>query len=262
VAPRTANTYYVRILATNGEQLSAPTAELTITTLDLRHVIDALFFNGGPMSEFRAIQPGTFPMAVWPDGTHLDMPVSTTGGEGVRAAMQRAIDDYTSVMGGAVSGTTRLVDEDFLQVGPGQLPPFTIAARISARHCPALAAGCASPGPAPLGTNAAIVTFTSPNVSDGTVAHELGHANGLFHIRRAEGNRPEFRFVMSTPHGAEALSQPERAAIAAVRASGLRAGATREQALGADLVLPYSGSTGMSGSTPRQPPLLHNVRRP
>ena len=81
LAARTANTYYARVVATNGDQTSAPTPELAISTLDLRNIIDALFFNGGPMSEFRAIQPGSAPAAVWPDGTHLRMPVSREAGE-------------------------------------------------------------------------------------------------------------------------------------------------------------------------------------
>jgi hypothetical protein len=67
---------------------------------------------------------------------------------------------------------------------------------------------------------------------------------------------------MSSPSGADELSQPERAAIAAVHASGLRAGATREQALASDLVLPYSGGTGVSGGALRRPLVLPLVRRP
>lgn len=65
-ASRTAVTYYARVFAGDGQQVSAPSTELTIGTLDLRDIMDALFFRAGPMSDGRAIQPGTTPAAVWP----------------------------------------------------------------------------------------------------------------------------------------------------------------------------------------------------
>ncbi len=236
LAARTANTYYARVVATDGDQTSAPTSELTVSTLDLRHIIDALFFNGGPMSEFRAVQPGWAPAAVWPDGTHLRMPVSREAGESIRTLMQAAIEEYSSVVGGAITGTTELVDDDLRSVAPSQLPPFTIATRISTTQCPAIAAGCASIGPAPLGSNASVVTLASTSVTGTTIGHELGHANGLFHLLRINSNRPEFRFLMSSPSSTSTLSDVEKAAIAAARDGGIRAGTTREQALAADLV--------------------------
>ena len=45
---------------------------------------------------------------------------------------------------------------------------------------------------------------------------------------------------MSSPSESPALSDVEKAAIAAAWAGGIRAGTTRDQALAADLVLPYS----------------------
>ena len=157
--------------------------------------------------------------------------------------MQAAIDDYASVVGGAVTGTTELVDDDLRSLArPNQLPPFTIATRVSNMHCPARAAGCANYGPAPLGPNASIVTFASISVNGTTIGHELGHANGLFHILRINPDRHEFRFLMSSPSSSisSTLSQPEKAAIAAARDGGIRAGTTRDEALAGDLVLPYT----------------------
>lgn len=255
LAARTANTYFARVVATSSDQTSAPTPELTISTLDLRNIIDALFFNGGPMSEFRAIQPGSEPAAVWPDGTDLRMPVSREAGESVRTLMQAAMDDYASVVGGAITGTTELVDDDLHSlVRANQLPSFTIATRVSNMHCPALAAGCANYGPAPLGPNASIVTLASTSVTGSVIGHELGHANGLFHILRVNPDRPEFRFLMSSPSSSSSLSQPEKAAIAAARDGGIRAGTTRDQALAADLVLPYA-----FGASP-PPSMMHTTR--
>ena len=138
---------------------------------------------------------------------------------------------------------------------PGNLPAFTIATRISRTQCPATAAGCANHGPAPLGPNASVVNLTSTGVTGRTVGHELGHANGLFHLLRINSDRPEFRFLMSSPSGAETLSEPEKAAIAAARAGGIRAGTTRDQALAADLVPPYTGGGASL-------PSMTRIRRP
>jgi hypothetical protein len=241
VAPRTANSYFARVSGIDGELVTPPTADLTISTLDLREVIDALFFDAGPMSEFRAIQPGTKQAAVWVDGARLSVPVSREAGERIRALAQAAVDDYAAIVGGAVTGTAVLVDDDMHALTrPEQLPAFTIATRLFPPGCPSTASGCAFFGPAPAGPNASIVTLTSPGVTS-TVAHEFGHAYGLRHIRPAASDRPEFRFLMSTPASSDTLSDPERAAIAAARAGGIRGGTTRDEALAAGLVLPYSG---------------------
>jgi len=166
--------------------------------------------------------------------------------------MQAAIDEYSSVVGGAITGTTELVDDVQYSLGLSQLPPFTIATRISKTQCPAIAAGCANPGPAPLGPNASVVTLASTSATGRIIGHELGHANGLFHLLRIDSNRPEFRFLMSSPSSTETLSDVEKAAIAAARDGGIRAGTTRDQALAADLVLPYGGGGLRTTSEVRQ----------
>lgn len=73
-----------------GAQVSPPSEELAIATVDLRDVIDALFFRAGPMSEGHAIQPGNTPAGVWQDGTHLRVLVSAEAGERIRALAQAA----------------------------------------------------------------------------------------------------------------------------------------------------------------------------
>jgi hypothetical protein len=238
VAPRTANAYYARVVASDGERISAPTSELTIVTLDLRHIIDALFFRSGPMSEGHAIQPGNIRAGVWPDGTHLRVLVSHEAGERIRSLAQAAVDDYASVVGGAVTGNAELVSDDMHSLTRAeQLAPFTIATRILKGQC---GNGCANYGPAPLGPNASIVTLDSAAVTR-TVAHELGHAYGLAHVLNPDSDRPEFRFLMHLIAGGPNFTETEKTAIAAARAGGIRAGTTRDEALARDLVLPYFG---------------------
>ena len=240
VASRTANTYFARVAGISGEQLTPPTPDLSISTLDVREIVDALFFDGGPMSEFHAIQLGSKPAAVWTEGTRLSAPVSAEAGDRIRTLVQAAIDDYAGIVHGSVTGTAVLVDDNMHALtSPDQLPPFTVATRLFPGGCPLTASGCATFGPQPAGPNAAIVTLTNAGVLN-TVAHEFGHAYGLHHIRSVS-DRPEFRFLMTTPASTDTFSDPERAAIAAAWAGGIRGGTTRDEALAAGLVLPYSG---------------------
>lgn len=241
VAPRTANIYYARVVATNGDQFSAPTIDLPVSTLDLRDIIDALFFNAGPMSEGRSsFRPESVPAGVWRDGAHLRVLVSREAGESTRGLAQAAIDDYAAIVDGAITGTTELVDDDMRRpMRLDELAPFTIAVRVWPPVCPSNASGCANYGPAPLGPNAAFVNLRSPDVTGRTVGHELGHAYGLHHLFRANTHGSELRFLMSSPALTGTLSDPEKAAIAAARAGGIRSGTTRGEAIAAGLVLPY-----------------------
>ena len=243
IAPRTGNTYYARVQAIAGTEVSLPSDELTISTVDLRDVIDAMFFRAGPMSEEHAIQFGSTPAAVWPDGTRLRVLVSPEAGERIRSLAQTAIDDYASVVGGAVTGRAEFAaDDGHALANAEQLPAFTIFLRIWQGRCGGT--GCANYGPAPLGPNASIVTLDNADLTN-AVAHELGHAYGLAHVLRPN-DRPEFGFLMNPVAGGPGLSETEKNAIAAARAGGVRAGTTRDQALAYDLVRPYSQ---MNGST-------------
>lgn len=240
VAPRTANTYYARVVGISGAASSAASRELTITTLDLRSVIDALFFRAGPLSPGKAVQLGSIQAGVWPDGTHLRVLVSREAGESRRAEAQAAVDDYASTVDGAITGTAELVDDDLHSLVLSQVPPFTIAIRVIPGFCGASALGCESGGPAPIGPNSSIVTLHSPSLTS-VAAHELGHAYGLFHITGAPVGALFGSFLMNPTATADITMSPaEKAAIGAGHAGGIRAGTTRDQALASGLVLPYA----------------------
>ena len=240
IAPSSA-TYYARVLAVDGDRVSAPTGEVKISTVDLRHVIDALFFRAGPLSEGRAIQLGSTRAAVWPAGSQLKLWVFRSAGQAVAARVHAAAEAYSVAVDRMVTATTDLLEQDLADLrGPDQLPPFTIAVRVSPESCPAVASGCANYGPAPLGPNASIVNLRDATVIN-TVGHELGHAYGLGHILKTDSNRPELQFMMSQPARSPTLSEVERAAIAAAFRGGLHPGITRDEALARGLVLPYFG---------------------
>jgi hypothetical protein len=76
VSPRTAGTYYARVAVKSGESLGGFSNELSLVVLDVRNVIDALFFHSGPLADQPA-DANTNPItSVWADGTALTVPVS------------------------------------------------------------------------------------------------------------------------------------------------------------------------------------------
>ena len=240
VAPREEAVYFVRVVATSGSNSSSASTELPVFTMDLRNAIDALYFGSGPMAECpnsRALNP---PASMWPDGTVVRIMVSAEAGEANRVLAQVFADDYAATVGGAVRATTEIVSDDFHTTPVSGLPAFSIGMRVL-QVCPQVnVVACANFGPAPLGTNRAFVNLNG--VGGGiSVSHEMGHTYGMFHVHVNASARPELNFLMNPVLLTDRLSDPERNAIIAARAGGLRAGTTRNQALALGLVLPYSG---------------------
>jgi hypothetical protein len=258
VALRTARTYFARLASTDGNGDSASGPELKFDTVDVRNIFDALVYRAGPMSIGQAQQLGSTPASLWPDGTHLRALVSREAGERVRALVQAAMDTYAELVGGSVTGGAELVEDDMHLVTLDQVPPFTVVVRVIPGFCGATAIGCAFPGPAPIGVNASIVTLRSADVQDSTVVHEMGHVYGLAHI---SGQKGPLRLMMSPCCGPAELSSGERDAIAFAYQAGLRAGSTRDAALVAGVVLPWSlGDPSMFASLGPPGPLAAGLK--
>ena len=67
-APREANAFYIRVVATNGSQTSSVSNTVVAYTIDMRHVIDAMYFRSGPMADTPDNALGNPFAAVWADG--------------------------------------------------------------------------------------------------------------------------------------------------------------------------------------------------
>jgi hypothetical protein len=257
MAPRDEAVHYVRVAATDGNEVSPFTTEFPVYTIDLRHVIDALFFRSGPMSQTPAAALTNPPAGVWAAGSNIHLLVSNEAGESARAASQSFADLYASLSGGAITATSELTADTFRTTTLGAVPPFTIVTRVLSGFCGINVIACANYGPSPIGLDRSIVT---QNGAGGSVAsaHELGHAYGMGHVLVSGAVRPELNFMMNPVLLSSVLTEPERNAIAAALQGGIVGGTRRDQALAAGLVLPYPSVNASSGSIstlPRDAPI-------
>ena len=83
MAPRTASVFYVRVVAVRGTETSTSSPELPVYTLDLRNVVDALFFRSGPMADTPDLALTNPQAGLWADGSNLSVLVSQRGGRDV-----------------------------------------------------------------------------------------------------------------------------------------------------------------------------------
>jgi len=264
-APRTEALYYLRVFGVQGTSLSAPSNDQLAFTIDLRNVIDALFFRSGPMSDSAGSAALDTLAGVWPDGTRLAVLVSNDATTTSQANADIFVNDYASLLNGSVTATTSMTSDSFgdtwIVPGPGIrtiLPDFDIGIRVLSGFCGAVnVIACTPYGPFPLGVNKSIVTM---NTSAGaiSVAHELGHADGLGHVHVNSSARPELNFLMNPALVSTQMTEPEKNAIAAAFAGGLKPGMRRSQALATGLVLPWAGQAATPGrlsisSGPRGP---------
>ena len=257
MAPRTEGVYYVRVAATQGTA-SSSAVELPVFTIDLRNVIDAVFFGSGPMSDSPGSRVQTTPAAIWPDSTRLTVRVSAESGDTARGNAQTFVNEYEGLGGGISAGVEVVADDMKALTNPNQLPLLTIAIRVLAGWCGGAGIiACANIGPAPVGVNRSIVTMHG---SGGglSIAHELGHAYGMRHVHVNSSVRQELNFMMNPALVSAQMTEPEKNAIRAAREGGLRPGMSRQAAQDLGIVLPFpsleaSMTAGYSSMVNRAP---------
>ncbi|MEI6244760.1 MAG: hypothetical protein WCQ64_06910 [Acidobacteriota bacterium] len=241
VTTQKAGSYYARLAAKRGDTTSAFSTEVSLFVVDVRNVIDAMYFHGGPMSDTPDNARNNPVTSVWADGTRVNVLVSTEATETARANAQTFTDLYASLMGGAVTASISMTGDAMHDKDYRTFPEFTVGIRVQAGYCGG-ALGCVlvGAGPAPGGPNKAMVTLESGSgLYLSATAHELAHAYGISHVVTPVAGRPELRFMMSPVNASEQMTDTEKLAITLVRASLLRPGWTRSQALSAGLVNPY-----------------------
>lgn len=247
-APRTANIYYARVVATSGGQTSSPATEIPVFTIDMRNMIDALFFGFGPMSDAGTNGPASS-AAVWVDGAPISVLVTTEAGAASLTAAQTFVADYLAATSNYISVSIDTTPQTYKGVSLAAIPANTVVVRVDNTVCPQVGViACAFYGPLPYGPGRSTVnlnaapTGTTPD-SWRAIAHEIGHAFGLHHLTQTTSARAEFRFLMNPTLVADQLTTAEKTAIAAARAGGIRPGWTRAQAVAAGLVLANPGAS-------------------
>ena len=242
-APRTGSIFYVRVAATSGGQTSTASQELPVFTIDMRNVIDALFFGYGPMSDANGRGPAST-VAVWPDGATISVLVSDQAGTASLTAAQTFVADYLAATSNFISAPITTTSLTYTGVALGAIPDNTVVVRVDNTVCPGAGIiACAFYGPTPYGTGRSTVNLNAAPTSNTpdswkAIAHEIGHAFGLHHLVQTASARAEFKFLLNPTLVAEQLSAVEKTALAEARKGGIRNGWTRAQALAAGLVLP------------------------
>lgn len=253
--PRTANLYYARVAALSGGQLGSVATELPLFTIDMRHVIDALYFGAGPMSDNPGIQPpGELPVGIWADGSTINVIVTDESGAVSFEAARSFTTDYLAAMSNHITINLTTTATKYTGVSVLTLPADNVIIRVDNSICPGVGViACAYFGPLPYGLGRSFVNLNAAPTATTTggsiaIAHEIGHAFGLHHLRVNSSARAELRFLMNPTLLVSQLSELEKTAIAAARAGGLRNSWTRDQAVAAGLV--FATANPASSSLP------------
>ncbi len=263
-APRTANIYYARVAPTSGGQTGTASTEIPLFTIDMRHVIDALFFRAGPMSDSSPgfQPPGNLPIAMWADGSTINVIVTDEAGTLSLDAARVFVTDYLSATGNHIAVNVTTTATRWTGVPLLSVPLNTVVVRVDNTVCPQPGViACAFYGPLPYGPGRSTVnlngapTATTPGGSV-AISHEIGHAFGYHHLKVNSSVRPELRFLMNPALLVSVLSTVEKNAIGAARAGGMRNAWTRQQAINAGLVF----ATANPASFPMPPSVLPTLR--
>ena len=243
----TPGSYCVGVRAKNAAGMSPLASCRILSIVDMRHVIEALFFNSGAYGE---TEPGAnTPASVmvgWPSGATVPINVATNVPSVQHAAVSRIAEQFASLAGVyqmPVIPTPRI--EPFLETGAIRVivPPAeqrsTLCPNIGSRELE----GCARPRTerGTLNAGMAVLWADTPWLA----AHEVSHLFGLFHVRipaTPSGGPTGFDpLVMQSPRPRPEpndFSEIEQAAIRLVYSNGFRNGTPKQDFITRGLIHP------------------------
>ena len=228
----------VRVRARNSAGTSAAGGCTVFTVLDMRNVIEALFFNDGPYGETEAgANTRLTVMRGWPTGATVPVIVGSNVPSVQHASMSRVAEQFTRAVGVQafpVVPSTRIEPPGF---EPGRIRAINPPAEQRAALCPDVGQrvieGCARTSVSATGTMTSAMVVLWANTPY-LASHELAHTFGLFHVRVPSGGAPPTdhpTLLMQSPRpGPEPneFSPVELEAIRLVYANGFRNGTPKQ----------------------------------
>jgi hypothetical protein len=242
--------YYLRFFSRGPSGESAPKATFA-PVVDLRAIIEALFFESGPRrvpfallpldvvdrdaSRFRAFGAADV-MLGWPPGARVTLLASTALRDEQMQAARDTVDQFNQSVGGVIRATLTTTADPNPRPRPGTItlaPGDPVAA-----GCGGNAIGCAL-RTVEGGVMQEVRLVVTPNSRGCVTAHEVGHGlHGFGHINLQ--GVPGLVAATMSPGGCDLprLTEYENDAIEASYARGMRAGDTRQDFVRAGLVVP------------------------
>ena len=250
-------TYFARAKARNQAGTSAASNEVRIESVDLRDVIDALYFGSGPLIPRDGLTACISPSRSWityPSGVTVRLIMSSsTVSAAVQQLVQRAADDWVTTTNGTNSVIVQLTGEADPRPGSNEITVAT--------HPDPISQGCGfERGCTILTIRSSLLVsaraILGPSIAAATAAYShdaVGHGGlGMCHIdggliggarNTLMGGGPNVFSCSSTSDIciATSLSPLDAAAARAVYGSGLPRGAPRSAFLAAGLVSRSAG---------------------
>jgi hypothetical protein len=261
--------FYARVRGLQGATVGLPCADVLVSSIDARHVIDALIFGFGPLA-VAGNAAGPFVqdhMEGWQPGTGFEVILGESVPANLTASVQKTVQQVGPATKGAVTaGIVGRRPDPLPSPGPGEVTVSLVSPQEVNEECRCdNCVGCATQW-----LRGSFITrgriLVSAEAQPSAAAHELGHIIGLGHVISPTGLRPPFTMGVTTdgkfsPRGqSDVLDPATTQMLETLYGMGLTAGASRRQFEAAGLV-PAEYPAAASSARSEHPRPAHVLRR-
>lgn len=228
--------FYPQVRARNSWLLSPANARIPMILFSFKDYVEALFLGTGPLAQVpqAGCVGGEGRMAGWPANTTVSVILASSLNDEQRQRAPAVALQLPSASAGVLDAA--VIESSDPHPSPGDLQIAVQQVDLSTPFpCSAAAGACTVPLQF---SSAAVLSRVSVLLrgQNTRVAHELGHAlYGFCHLSTEAGY---VSLMGNFEDVGKGLSEADLAATQAVYRTGLRAGATRSDFVGADLIKP------------------------
>ncbi len=228
----------VRVVPFAGDRAGTPSASVSVRVVDARDVAEALYLGTGALMESgNAAHVLTDRIEGWPAGSAVRIVVDTALPSSSLQGVVSAAADFGAATGGAITGSVAERRASPREPLDGEVTVATVGSEEYARvGCGGTTSGCTRTTFRRSEIVRATIVFSAAAPEAGLVAHEVGHAFGLAHIRNPGGIKPVFTMIPSVSGRVVGFEPAARRAIEAASRAGLFVGGTRAQLAAAGVV--------------------------